>query len=52
MVFVLLKATIILVCLNFPDLGAVIRRSGPFFAVDLGRVGFVLYMCYQFSFEI
>jgi hypothetical protein len=36
---------------DFPDLGAVVRKSGPFIAFVFSRLGFVLYMCFQFYCE-
>lgn len=37
---------------DFSDLGAVTGKNGTFFVVVIGHVGFVLYMCFQFSYEM
>jgi hypothetical protein len=37
---------------DFPDLGAVIGKSVPFFAFIFSHLGFVLYLCFQFSYEM
>jgi hypothetical protein len=35
---------------DFPDLGAVIGKGSPFFAIILSQLGHVLYLCFQFSY--